>query len=390
MDNIFSQEEIGSSKKNLLLKTAGKVKIQFGKKMIDLLDNNGNINVPQIIKSASSAESIKEDGFYLIDDELIASIGNKQMQLTNSSEGDTYVSFLVKQTPTSEQKHLALVNIGFQYATLSDIPKDVNDGIVYVEDTQTLYTILNGVISEFKLSIPNPFPERFSILQGGLRLIGTGNNNGITFDNITIYQGSNSFNFDSTIPINFVIQGNPVLNIDSNGISTTKVTSNDVETSLLESEYAYIEYLSVDHITEYNAGSLTYPRNIYKQIRRLEDLENTVKVEVLNKQFGINYLTTLNSLSKQGGTIPELRFNSYKISGLQQDACTLHVSESLGDSIINTSLLVCEPDLNNPPEVVFQNVVYGENSSGEPKIQIITFEQDFNGLKYTILIEQSN
>lgn len=51
--------EIGNSKENLILKTAGKLKVQWGKKFIDLLDNNGNLNV-DTRKQENSMEELKE------------------------------------------------------------------------------------------------------------------------------------------------------------------------------------------------------------------------------------------------------------------------------------------------------------------------------------------
>lgn len=50
-----NQHEIGSLNENLVLNTAGKVKIRFGKKFIDLLDNNGELNIPAEILNRISA-----------------------------------------------------------------------------------------------------------------------------------------------------------------------------------------------------------------------------------------------------------------------------------------------------------------------------------------------
>lgn len=53
-----SQQELGSLDENLILNTAGKVKIRYGKKFVDLLNDKGELNFPQeILQRITALES---------------------------------------------------------------------------------------------------------------------------------------------------------------------------------------------------------------------------------------------------------------------------------------------------------------------------------------------
>lgn len=57
--NIFGSEhqEVGSLDQNLILNTAGKIKVRFGSKFIDLINENGELNFPnEILKKIKSLE----------------------------------------------------------------------------------------------------------------------------------------------------------------------------------------------------------------------------------------------------------------------------------------------------------------------------------------------
>lgn len=228
-------EEIGSAEKGLILKNSGKVKIQWGKKFIDLLDSNGNLNakVQSLIKKVSSENEIKDDGFYYLDDSLIAKIGDNVLELTSES-GTTFVSFMVEQETTDEQKYTALKNIGFVYREQSNTNIYPKNGIIYIEESQTLFIVNNGTLSKYIAPIPNPFTEQFIIQrgmtdddksEGALIIKGEGLNNALIFDSLKIYPKESYSIFESAKKIQFKVGNKEILLINLNGIETYNIQS---------------------------------------------------------------------------------------------------------------------------------------------------------------------
>lgn len=228
-------EEIGSTEKGLVLKSSGKIKIQWGKKFIDLLDSNGNLNVniKPLIRKASSDSDLKDDGFYYYDDKLIAKVGNNVLELTQES-GTTFVSFMVEQETTDEQKYTALKNIGFIYENQSEYNTYPKNGIIYIEESQTLFIVNNGTLSKYIAPIPNPFTEQFIIQrgmtdddksEGALIIKGEGLNNALIFDSLKIYPKESYSIFESAKKIQFKVGNKEILLINLNGIETYNIQS---------------------------------------------------------------------------------------------------------------------------------------------------------------------
>ena len=97
--NIFgkNQGEIGSLDKNLVLRTKGRVYIRYGRKYIDLLDSQGNLNVkvPKVLSKITSKDQIKSNGFYLLDGNLYAYVDGETFQITGT-EG-SFLSYAIEQ-----------------------------------------------------------------------------------------------------------------------------------------------------------------------------------------------------------------------------------------------------------------------------------------------------
>lgn len=157
-------ESVGSNTSNLLLRCNGTARIQWGNKLIDLI-KNGKLAVENssaqvsIIKDESE---IKQDGLYVINNDksskLFVCKNGERYDITGS---DLYISASTKQDFTVEQKKQAQENLGMYYNTLKDLENaGIQDGVAYVLEDTSLYTIQNGSIKEFEAKLKTVTVEK--------------------------------------------------------------------------------------------------------------------------------------------------------------------------------------------------------------------------------------
>lgn len=239
--NLFGSnyDTVGSSNSNLLLKTKGKVKIQYGSKLIDLV-KDGKINADiSLIYQQDSVGS--KDGIYVSSEGTVTLVvNNTHIVLAGEGATNTFVSFLTEQETTSDQKYQALKNIGLVQETL-DTSNIVQNGIVFTRDTGKLYIIKEGTVSEYTVDFPSVLNGQFTInntsgTEGSLIIQGQGVNNSIYFDTFTIYNSDQSvatINAQSGISLN--INDQSMLKITAQGVSATfntaAYTSNNLDST---------------------------------------------------------------------------------------------------------------------------------------------------------------
>lgn len=258
-----SYNQIGSSDADMIIKTRGQLKLQYGSKFIDLIkDGKLNVNTDFIFKVKALENVTGRDGLYITDDgSIYLKIGDSVINLVGEV-GTTYVAFLEPQETTSDQKHQALVNIGFLHENLDSIDQNsLRNGIVYVESEQKLYTIVDGTISELIVSFPNPFTSQFIVAKtssdkGAILIKGSGIENSLAFESLFIYTDKYGSNIDSDENILFNIGGQQVLSLSA----IQALFSNPVVSSMFKSPNAtnstgfrlYIEggqsFLEVDNL----------------------------------------------------------------------------------------------------------------------------------------------
>lgn len=221
-----SYTQAGNSDSDFLIKTKGQVKIQWGSKFIDLI-KDGKINVDSsFIFTVKSADKLGvKDGLYVIDDGAVyLKVGDTVINLVGEI-GTTYVSFLEEQETTSEQKYMALQNVGFIYKDMSSISDhSLKNGIIYIESEEKLYIVKDGSMSEFTIAFPNPFTEQFIIAKsdsskGALLIKGHGVNNSVAFENLFIYNEFGNSYIDSAGDIYFKIGQEDKLIISNGGVT---------------------------------------------------------------------------------------------------------------------------------------------------------------------------
>lgn len=194
-----SYSQVGNSNSDFLIKTKGQVKIQWGTMFIDLIkDGKINVNSKFLYKEDSVGT---KDGIYVIGEgeeaEIWLVVSGIPINLKGTI-GNTYVSFLGEQETTSQQKRTALTNIGFIYPDIASVNADaIQNGAIYVESEHKLYLVTNGSLEEFKVSVPNPFPDQFVIAKttdetGAIVIQGTGISNSLAFSDFYIYSGGDA------------------------------------------------------------------------------------------------------------------------------------------------------------------------------------------------------
>ena len=116
-DKLFGRtySTVGNSDSDFIIKTRGQVKVQWGKKFIDII-KDGKLNVDtEVIKKISNSSKITSDGIYYVEDtkEVVLRVGGVTINLSDDGSG-TFVSYAAQQDTSPEQREMALGNIGIR------------------------------------------------------------------------------------------------------------------------------------------------------------------------------------------------------------------------------------------------------------------------------------
>lgn len=227
--------QIGSSSSDVLIKTKGQVKLQWGNKFIDLI-KDGKINCDY--KFIYNEEPSAKEGLYVTDDNSVyLKVGDLPPINLVGEIGNTYVSFIGEQETTSDAKYNALKNIGFLYPSLELVNESaLRNGIVYIESEKKLYIIQDGILDEFNFQMPNPFKEQFIISKdnasiGSILIKGSGISNSIAFDSLYIFTEEGTSYIQSGGEISISINEKTSINITRN----KTIIKNIVESNTFQS-----------------------------------------------------------------------------------------------------------------------------------------------------------
>ena len=125
---MFGSQEVGSLSENLILNTAGKVKIRYGQKYRDLLNEKGELNVKQtsdIIKKIKSEKEIKQNGFYYYEDTLYAYIDGVKLIISK----EPLISILNSELKKPEEENIALVYKDKKWNYIQVVSKEDYDSL---------------------------------------------------------------------------------------------------------------------------------------------------------------------------------------------------------------------------------------------------------------------
>lgn len=214
-DKLFGRtySTVGNSDSDFIIKTRGQVKVQWGKKFIDII-KDGKLNVDvSFIGSVDSYNDIgSKDGLYYVkeDGSIYLVVNGNKINILGDVDG-TYVSFTSKQDTADEQKGQASKNLGIRYSSKDEATEyGVTNGIVFLEDANRWYIVEDGVFTLYPSELESPYKKQLIISKednsiGALVISGQGNSNALVFnagsDTLSIYKDLDNYSIDSSSPI---------------------------------------------------------------------------------------------------------------------------------------------------------------------------------------------
>lgn len=434
MSTLFgrSYTSIGESSNDLLLKTRGQIKIQWGNKFIDLI-KDGKLNYnDKLINSVTTVQDIStsKNGIYYVEEDssLWVVIGGNLLNIKDST--NTYVSFLEKQTTTGDQKHTALTNIGFLYPSIEQAKlANLTSGIVYIEDQKKLYIVAGGQLIEYSLTLPNPYTNQLTIRKadqnrGALVIQGEGENNSLIIEDIIIFSDNSNIINSQSQPLSIQYQGQTAVQIDdqvnvykptylqsgaySNTIASVGATDNNGFRLYISGGQSFLE---VDTIIERNGSENTNiiipvywaaESNIIKSVQEL-DIENQVQLTLLQQntyQVGDTLYVYLPTYIQETAYY-QIQTLSMSVVSVTNNSITVEVlstSANLDDIqqilVGQTTFLIARTDQKTNIIRFSQDnidLIETQTASDEQDLsKINTRIGDINSLNKSILVQQDN
>lgn len=398
-DKLFGRtySTVGNSDSDFIIKTRGQVKVQWGKKFIDII-KDGKLNVDvTLIKEVSSIDSITSDGIYMLEgsNTVVVRINGVTVSLA-SDNSDNYVSFIRPQLTTDEQKKQAQRNIGLRYSTIQEaITDSAYNGILFINSDKKLYIAEDGVYTEYLSDISNPYNKQILIKKtikregegiGALVVSGNGEDNSLVIG--SQLQGLQVYKEDS----NAVVKGvGTMIEIYSDDSHLIELASTGVT---FKTRTAIEDTLVGDMIQSTNSSSISGYRLYYDEYSG----ESTLEVDNLITRNSVSYVditySDLYDLCQSG----KLKVSQlYRISDFQnewaltsEDDIVLNDKYQIEDNgeIIydDNGQPIVETPKNVIPIVVFANTsssVIGRYLADDIRLLIdydISFNQNINGL----------
>lgn len=235
-DKLFGRtySTVGNSDSDFIIKTRGQVKVQWGKKFIDII-KDGKLNVDvSFIGSVDSYNDIgSKDGLYYVKENgsIYLVVNGNKINMLGDVDG-TCVSFASKQDTADEQKGQASKNLGIRYSSKDEATEyGVTNGIVFLEDANRWYIVEDGVFTLYPSELESPYKKQLIISKednsiGALVISGQGNGNALIFnagsDTLSIYKDFDNYSVDSSSPIITTVGTTSTAELGLDGLSLSK------------------------------------------------------------------------------------------------------------------------------------------------------------------------